>query len=176
MHPRFLYNYMQDFSTLELHALNPNVLAIGECGFDKLSKLDMELQKLIFSHHLELANNLQKPLIVHCVRAYEEIFSFLKETPAKVPVIFHGFNKNEKIAAKIQKRGYYLSFGGAMLQEHLPEYFKDLDHDKVFLETDDMKCDIREIYAIAAKLRNIPEEDIILQIENNFKKVFFQNV
>jgi len=178
MHPRFLYNYMQDFSTLELNALNPNVLAIGECGFDKMSKLDMELQQLIFHHHLELANTIQKPLIVHCVKAYDELLKYMDEHPPTVPVIFHGFNRTEKIAEKILKKGYYLSFGKPLLYatDITNTYFHKLDPAKVFLETDDDGCGITDLYAAAAKLRNVPESEIITQIRSNFKKVFLLNV
>lgn len=174
MHPRYLYNYMQDFSTLELRALYPNVLAIGECGLDKLSEVDMELQKTIFIHHLQLANTVSKPLIVHCVRAYDEILKIFKTYPPQIPVIFHGFNKKDPIAAKLLKQGYYLSFGASLIHDNFNvlHTFKNIDPGRLFLETDDSNHSIKEIYKAAAHARLVSEEEVILQMENNFHAVF----
>lgn len=150
--------------------LYPNIIAIGECGLDKITDTPWEAQLSIFKLQIELAQQLKKPLIIHCVRAYNECIQLLKSS--QVPVVYHGFNRNQHIATSIIESGAYLSFGAALFKEALHPIFKNIPLDRVFLETDDASISIEEIYKKAAIIRDIPLEELILQLENNFKHVF----
>ena len=68
------------------------VWAIGEVGLDKRNKAYWDLQISLFQQQIEIANALQKPLIIHCVQAIDVCLLYLKA--AQVPVIFHGFRKS----------------------------------------------------------------------------------
>jgi TatD DNase family protein len=60
-------------------------------------------------------------MIIHCVKAWAEVFSLLENGKVKVPVIFHGFNKSKSLAHEIVEQGYYLSFGKALKKESIKE-------------------------------------------------------
>jgi TatD DNase family protein len=163
-----------DFSRLREYAARPEVLAIGECGLDKLTATDWDTQCRAFEWQIGLAGELQKPLVVHCVKAFQECLAFLKET--SVPVIFHGVNNRLSVLRPVIDAGHYLSFGKALLHPNpaITEAFRAIPSEQLFLESDDSRADIREIYKTAAQLRNIPEKEIALQLESNFGKVFKQ--
>jgi TatD DNase family protein len=113
-------------------------------------------------------------LIIHCVRAFIELQQEFDITPPDVPVIIHGFNKAPAVAASLIRRGMYLSFGAALLNQRHPaaSVLATIPADQFFLETDDSPHMIVEIYRQAALVRNISVEALILQLESNFNKVF----
>lgn len=159
------------YAQLEASAGRRNVLAVGECGLDKLCATDWSLQETIFRQQIELANRLHKPLIIHCVRAYSECLHLL--TTAKVPVIFHGFNRNLRIAQLLLDQGFYLSVGAAVFNPVFGAVFAALPVEQLFFETDDRSdLEIGAVYKRAAELKKIGVESLILQVEHNFQKVF----
>lgn len=169
MHP--WYPEKLNITDLE-HAVKTysNIIAIGECGLDKITDTPWETQLNLFKKQIKLAQTCKKPLIIHCVRAYNECVQLLKDS--QVPIIFHGFNRNQHIAQSLLDAGAYLSFGAGLFKEALHAVFKNIPLDKVFLETDDASISIEEIYKKAAIIRDIPLEELILQLESNFKHVF----
>jgi TatD DNase family protein len=174
LHPWYLQSHASDFIELQKVASLPNVLAIGECGLDKVCDTDWNLQLSVFAQHIILASALRKPLIIHCVRAYDEVIQLLEKYKVSVPVIFHGFNKKQTIADKLIARGYYLSFGASLLQSNaqVADVFRSIPEDSFFLETDNSGNAITEIYQNAAEIRNTSADTIILQVQQNFKNVF----
>ncbi len=160
------------FVELQQASIHENVWAIGECGLDKAIVTDIKFQEKIFVQQLLWANEIGKPLIIHCVRAYDEILLLLKKHQNKVPVIFHGFNKKMDTAQRIIQAGHWLSFGAALQHFRTREVFEQLPLNHIFLETDDGNLDIRTIYQLAASIRNITEEQLSLQLHQNVKTVF----
>lgn len=176
LHPWYirLETLSDDLNLLRRYAARPEVLAIGECGLDKLTATDWDMQCIAFERQIALAGELRKPLVVHCVKAFRECLQFLKN--AVVPVVFHGVNNRLSVIQPVIDAGYFLSFGKALLHPNaaIMEAFRAVPTDQLFLETDDTGGDIREIYKTASRLRNIPEKEIALQLETNFCKVFKQ--
>lgn len=174
LHPWYLHldHLDEQFAHLAANAGRPQVLAIGECGLDKLSSTDWDLQLNAFQRQIKLAQDLKKPLLVHCVRAFHETLNQL--SPAEVPVIFHGVNNKLSLIQPVIDAGYYLSFGKSLLGGNtaILNTFKATPLEKVFLETDDSTADIREIYKAAAEIRGISENELALQLEKNFLTVF----
>ena len=83
-------------------------------------------------------------------------------------MVIHGFNKKESIAKDMLENGFYLSFGSSILQNlSLQSVLQKTPLDKLFLETDDAKVDIEEIYNKAAMLKGITVEQFINSIEEN---------
>ncbi len=163
------------FDALSKHAKQSNVIAIGECGLDKLATTtDWALQQTLFRQQILLANTLQKPLIIHCVRAYDEVLKTLEEENAQVPVIFHGFNKNIQLAERIWKKGYYTSFGMALFHEQsaVATVLENCPEERFFLETDNADISISKIYEKAAEIRKTNTDALILQLQKNFQAVF----
>ena len=149
-----------------------NVLAIGECGLDRVCKTPYKLQEKIFIEQLLWANEIAKPLIIHCVRAHREILFLLKEYNNLAPVIFHGFNNNEEIANSIIEAGCMISFGKSLMYPNAENVFSKIPIENIFLETDDNEIIIDDIYKQAAKIKNISTERLSLQIQKNRNKVF----
>lgn len=153
-------------------ATQRNVLAIGECGLDRLSQVDFELQISVFTEQIQLANQLNKPLIIHCVKAHQEVLSLLKKEDNKQSVIFHGFNNRESILDEIITAGGFVSLGPALRNESLQEVVRGIPLGRVFLETDDKESSIQELYQLASEVFSISISELQIQIATNFARVF----
>lgn len=172
LHPWYLDHAAADIVSLKERVQSVDVIAIGECGLDKIRGAAWDRQMHFFEQQILLANECYKPLIIHCVRAYEETLNMLQQ--AKVPVIFHGFNKKMPVAQCILSAGHYLSFGAALLKPGASavDVWEQAPVTQCFLETDDATVSIRDVYAAAAGIRKTGEDALILQLEQNFKNVF----
>jgi len=173
LHPWYLDNHEINFLALKEFATAANVAAIGECGLDRVCSTDWSVQKSVFAQQLELAEALSKPVIIHCVRAYEDVLSMLEGVKKPNSVVFHGFNRNVQLARKIVSRGHYLSFGAGILKNSsVQKAFNLTPMEKIFFETDNSDIQINRIYEKAAEIKDTSIEDIILQVQQNFDKVF----
>lgn len=150
----------------------PGVMAIGECGLDKLRGASWSVQLNLFRRQIRLANFVGKPLIIHCVKAWSEVMQLLEEEKVEVPVIFHGFQKQEALARQLVEKGYYLSFGKALERKPVRDVFSKLPLERLFLETDDSEVDIHQIYEWAAEASGIAINSLALQIKQNARQVF----
>jgi TatD DNase family protein len=175
-HPWYIdkETYHDQLKKLEVIAHEKRCLAIGECGLDKLSKVDFDLQEEVFVEQIKIANKINKPLIIHCVKAFNELINCLNLNDNKVPVIIHGFNNNENIARVMVNEGFYFSFGKALLgyESNAAKAIKNVGRKNFFLETDDADISIKYIYKKASELLGIDEEIIKQQIQSNFENVF----
>ena len=150
---------------------NPFCWAVGECGLDSLVRVPISKQERVFEVQILLANEVHKPVIVHCVRRFSELLRFSKI--AKTSLIVHGFNKKKSIADELLRKGFYLSLGKALLySESLQGLAKDLPLERVFLETDGWKGEVSLLYEQFARLKNMSIEVLQEQFRKNFKVVF----
>lgn len=174
LHPWYLNEktVISDLAELKKWSVHPTVLGIGECGLDRVCGTDFHLQKDIFLKQVQWANELQNPLIIHCVKAHEDVLQLLSKNHSKVPVIFHGYNKNKELALKIISNGYYVSFGKDLQHERLREVMAALPAEKIFLETDDSETGIEKIYSLAADALQITGDSLSLQLQKNAAAVF----
>ena len=157
-----------ELENLKMISQNPKCLAIGECGLDALVNIDENLQKKVFEAQILWANQIQKPVIIHCIKRFQELIPFQKI--AKVPIIIHGFNKKKAIADEILKHGFYLSFGKSVLHNlSLQTTLKEIPLEKIFLETDDADFDIAELYQKVAEIKEISVEKLQEQISKNLE-------
>jgi TatD DNase family protein len=160
-----------EFSELEKYAQLSNVVAIGECGLDRLCSTDWSLQERAFIIQVALANELHKPLIIHCVKAYSEVIGILTRHKSEVPVIFHGFNKNLAVAQLLIHKGYYLSFGASIIRRQNTRSFVHCPLSQVFFETDDADIAIEEVYKEASLLSQMPLDDMVNKIKQNYHSI-----
>ncbi len=81
IHPWFIVEERleSDFEILESKLQEPSCLAIGECGLDKRIEVPMELQQLVFEKQLLLAQKYQKPVVIHCVAAFQELIEIIEK-------------------------------------------------------------------------------------------------
>jgi TatD DNase family protein len=162
-----------DLQTIEQKLVLNNCLALGECGLDKRIEIPLETQIKVFKAQIFLAEKCQKPLVLHCVAAFQEIIQIKKELKVKVPMIIHGFSKNEQMAKQLLDNGFYLSFGKYLLRNpELKTVFQSLPKDRFFLETDTIEESLEEVYALAANYKNCEIEEIKKIVASNFEKVF----
>lgn len=172
IHPWYINNaWLKDFDDVVHFAQQKNVLAIGECGLDKICTTDFVLQQEVFVRQIELANQLQKPIIIHCVKAWQETIFLLKKY-SKTTVIFHGFNKNIQLAKQLLDAGYYISFGEALHQKGIREVLKMIPTNRIFFETDDSNFTIEQIYKLAMEALQINIDLLSLQLLENVQQVF----
>lgn len=173
VHPWYIQeSWLRQFKEVKEYSPLDTVVAIGETGLDKLCKTDWSKQELSFTAHIQWANFLQKPLIIHCVKAWDEVLATLIKQKVSVPVIFHGFSKSLELAQQITKQGYYLSFGRALEKERMQLLLKEIPLNQFFLETDDADTGIESIYNYAAAALSIDLNALDLQIQKNAEAVF----
>lgn len=168
-----------DLNTIESKLQESNCLALGECGLDKRIDAPMALQELVFEKQLLLAEKYQKPVVLHCVAAFQEVIAIKKKLNISVPMIIHGFSKNIQIAKQLLDNGFYLSFGKYLLQSRsleteLKSVFETIPNDRFFLETDTVEEGIDAVYALAAKYKGISIEEIKELVNSNFNTIFKQ--
>jgi len=145
------------------------VLAIGEIGLDKSIESALEDQLGIFEKQVEIAESANLPVILHVVRAFNEILGFMKAKQPVVPMIIHGYNGSPEMAEELVKAGFLISFGQAISGEHskIVESLQKVPVEMMFLETDEGDMDIREIYQFASELKGISEDHLRVQIFEN---------
>lgn len=166
-------NVDNELNIIESKLNSQNCLALGECGLDKRIEIDLDLQLQVFEKQLLLAEKYKKPVVIHCVAAFQEVIAKKKKLNISVPMIIHGFSKNIKTAKQLLENGFYLSFGKNLLQNPaLESVFKDIPNDRFFLETDTIQQGIEQVYALAAKYKNITVEELQPIIISNFDTVF----
>ncbi len=151
-----------------------NVKCIGEAGIDKLNGAELKFQEQIFIQQIRIAEALKKPVIIHCVRAFNEVIAIQKLLRPKVPLVVHGFNKKVDLAQDLVSKDFYLSFGKDLLYKtQVQEAFKTVPIDKVFFETDDDEnLNIEEIYTKAADIKGIKTEELQEIIYQNFLELY----
>lgn len=120
-------------SQLEKEASLNSTVAIGETGLDALRGLSPEVQEAAFRRHIELSERLGKPLIVHCVRAFDRLLAIKKEMRPRQPWIIHGFSRKPELARQLLNAGCYLSLG----PRFNPATAAIIPADRLLIETDD---------------------------------------
>lgn len=174
IHPKDIdENWRENLDKVKEISLHPNCLAIGECGLDGLITIDEKLQQKVFEEQILWANEINKPVIIHCVRRFPQLVQFQKF--AKIPLIVHGFNKKKSIADELLKHGFYLSFGKSIFQNlSLQAILKEIPANKIFLETDNADFEIEKLYEKAAEIKGISTEELKIQILKNLEFVHIE--
>lgn len=151
---------------------------IGETGLDFHCKADRDVQEWLFIQHLNHAARMQKPVVIHCVKALEPTLDILADYPEICGVVFHGFIGSKEQAERCLKRGYYLSFGARSLRSsRVREVIATAPIEQIFCETDDsLEPTIAEVYKEVAALRGCSVEELLCAIEKNYKRLIIRDV
>ena len=146
---------------------------IGETGLDYACAVDKAAQGTLFRVHLEAAERLQKPVVLHTVRAFEPTIKILADYDIK-GVVFHGFTGSTQQVNEAIKHGYYLSFGDRSLRSaKTRQAIASTPLDRLFCETDDnASLDIADIYAEVAKIKGITFAELEKTINETYKRLF----
>ena len=146
---------------------------IGETGLDYACEVDRLAQERLFRAHLKAAERLQKPVVLHTVRAFEPTIKILAEYNT-AGVVFHGFIGSQQQAAEALRRGYYLSFGIRSLRSSKTrQAIAATPLDRLFCETDDdPSLDIAKVYAEVAAIKGVTLAELERYIYENYKRLF----
>src|SRR5664279_1304603 len=173
IHPWFLNegNCRQLLTSVENSVINPEIIAIGEAGFDRLRGPSMPIQRIAFEEQIAISEEIGKPVVIHCVRAWDQLLSVQKKLKPRMPWLVHGFRGNRELASQLLSKGMYLSFWfDFVLRPESGKLLKQLPTDRIFLETDGADVDIRTIYNKVAKDLDVTVDGLKLIILKNFNK------
>lgn len=140
-------------------AARPDVVAIGETGIDTVHSgaAPMAGQLNAFRQHVELSEELAKPLVIHCVKGQDMILGVHREMQPKQPWIVHGFRGKPTVMRMLTDRGICLSFGiqfNAASLEAVPTSL-------LLAETDEAPCRIQDVIAALNAVREEVTPDLL---------------
>ena len=151
-----------------------DILGIGECGLDTRIAVPRQHQIELFTAHAEMAREIHLPLIIHCVRSYDDIVHLHQRLKPSNPWIIHGFNRTENIAIKLLDQGILLSIGKELLDPGHPisNFFKKIAEYPFFLETDGKDIAIQTLYQQASNMLDMSIEAISTIIASHVQQVY----
>ena len=164
LHP---WDIREDWRTqmgkLLVMALHTHVLMIGEAGLDKKnSPAPMEVQMEVFREHVRLSELIRKPLIVHCVKAFDELLSIRKEMKPTLPWIIHGFRGGVEQWQQLTRAGLLVSIG----KHYDTTLIKELAPSQLLIESDDT-TELDTIYNLVSTDTSISTSDLRQHVANN---------
>ncbi len=171
IHPRDLGRFTSDELVETLCRIPCS--AVGECGLDSSLTVSLEEQEKSFRAQIVLSEELNLPLVVHCVRQYYELIRIRKELMPRQDWLIHGFRGNPEVGQALLEHGMILSLSSVWLmhQDRFPEW---LPADAFLLETDESSLPLRDIYSHTAKLRGETMEDLAVSLEKTFDRWLFR--
>ena len=175
IHPWFLTaeNFQEQIGIVRQYADHKNIIAVGEAGFDRLKGPEFSIQRKAFAEQVRIADKVSKPVVIHCVRAWDELLSEHKKLRPATPWLVHGFRGRRELAMQLLSKGMYLSFWfDFIVKPESTPLIKSLPVEKIFLETDGSGTDIKTIYEKVASDLNITGEQLKKQIFLNYKVLF----
>jgi len=144
-------------------AEHPCLIAIGETGLDNFFRL-----------HVKVSEEFKKPIIIHCVKAFNELILLKRNLSPSSPWIIHGYHGSEQLTGSLIKEGFYISVNEWILKN--PEAGKKMLNmipvNRLFLETDEYTSHISGLYHFTAECYNTNLQNFKTEIFNNFMYVF----
>ncbi len=176
-----------DVAQLRPWLVHPRVVALGEIGLDGKVENDFGLQRRFFLEQLELARELDLPVIVHSRQAFEPTLDAVRQVQGSHGIL-HSFGGAPEIAARFLDLGWYFSLSGSATRPNarrVHRLVRYLPADRILLETDapaiglegippeqvEPSCVRRVLEAVAA-LRGEPPAMLEAQIERNLLSLF----
>lgn len=148
----------EQWRLLEEYAALPQVVAIGECGVDLLPKGGpMYRQLQVMKRHVDLSENLHKPLIIHNVKAHDVIIGLHRDLKPTQPWVIHGFRGKREVAQMLVRAGIMLSFGA----QFNPDALVATPREFILAETDEFPGSIEEVITRLSAARGEEMRDTI---------------
>ena len=160
----------EEWRLLREAAEHPAVLAIGEAGLDKLMPIKPALQMAVFEKQILLAEAMGKPLIIHCVKAFNELVELKRKFRPNVPWVVHGFRNNVNIARMLLREDIRLSIG----EKYQLPVLQEIPLECLLTETDESTQDIRMVIGRMAETKNVEVSFLCDRIDENARKIFFR--
>ncbi|WP_100643317.1 TatD family hydrolase [Alteromonas facilis] len=195
LHPYFLDSISQQDLATQLQRLDAllsehtqSISAVGECGLDAVIVVDIARQLAVFERHVQLAQNHQKPLIVHARKTHHLIHQRLSESRFVGRGIIHAFSGSIDLAKQYVERGFLLGIGGTITYpraQKTRDAIRQIGLDAIVLETDspDMPlCGFQgqrntpaQVVKVARTVSELLEEDfttVCQKTSNNYLALF----
>ena len=156
--------------SLEIALREPQVIALGEAGLDKVCNTPLAQQIHFFCEQVSLAEDRGLPVFIHLVRAQDELLRLKKELRPHQPWIIHGFRGKGMQAEQLLRQGFYLSFG---IQANIDALSSAWRAGRLLLETDDRPVpNISEVYEKIASALGISRQRLSEGIASTVKCLF----
>ena len=168
VHPWYSEDAQPQIEFLKEIVSDFKIVAIGEAGYDKLKGPNLITQKNIFEQQILLSEELGKPLIVHCVKAWDELLASHRLLQPNQPWIIHGYRGKPQLTKQLLKHGFYFSIGERFNQDSL----KLIPIDRIFCETDVHEITIENVYSEVCETLQIELDEFGLQMQSNVEKIF----
>lgn len=131
----------KDLDRLARVASEPKIVAWGEIGLDFFRKLSPPDEQLsVFSHQLDIADDLELPVIIHDREAHEDVYALLKKLGKKKKRgVIHCFSGDSVLAEKFMELGFYISIPGTVTYKkasQIKEVARDMPLERMLVETD----------------------------------------
>ena len=162
-------NDEDSFSTLEQLLALPQVLAVGECGFDTLRGPSHDLQERAFVRQCNLSEYFSKPMILHVVRDFDSVIRLRKHLSPTQPWLIHGFRGGPEQMTQLYNNGILVSFGA----NFNPNSLRQVPSSRLFLETDG-NASIADVMKVAADVRETTFKEIENLVSNNHLRFLLQ--
>ena len=192
LHPFFVKERQSDLLHLKELLTDKNVISVGEIGLDYYNDYvgSKDIQQEVLYKQMYYAKELNLPVILHCRKAYDDLYSILKqvEVPA---LIFHSFSGTEQDIIRMQQFNSYFSFGFPITNENNKKHkrlVKLIPLEKLLLETDSPymmpkevqvenerysnPTDIVLVYKAVSEALGISVDSLSSQIDLNIKKIW----
>ena len=144
-------------------ALHPQVAMIGEAGIDKKNgAAPLEVQMEVFREHVRLSELLRKPLIIHCVKGFDEVLAIRKEMKATLPWLIHGFRGGIEQWQQLSRAGLLVSIG----EHYDEELVKELPLSQLFIESDE-RGDLLTIYNLVSETKHVEASELAQHVAAN---------
>ncbi len=156
---------------LDLHGTSSNFVAFGETGLDKVCKVPIQIQQDVFELQLNKAAILSKPVIVHCVKAWEEMLEITNHY--HVPMILHGYNGSDQLTVNLVKRGFFFSIGSMILNPNsrIGHAIQHIPLSSILCETDESDQPIQSVYEAVCGYLKMKETDFRRTVIENFVRL-----
>ncbi|MGR3806223.1 TatD DNase family protein [Pasteurella testudinis DSM 23072] len=194
VHPLNVEDEAFDGEKMRRLAQNPQVIAIGECGLDYYYSADNKAkQQRIFAEQIEIAKQLNKPLIIHTRAAREDTIDLLKQGGAqKCGGVMHCFTENQWTADQALELGFYISVSGIITfrnAQEIRDVIQSVPLDRLLVETDspylapvpyrgkqNQPAYVREVCEYLAVLKGVSAVEMAQITTQNFERLFKVNL
>lgn len=168
IHPWYSEESDTQMAYLSEIASNPRIIAIGETGLDRLKGPSFDLQIPVFKKHIELSEKLKKPVIIHCVKGWEELIQIRREVKPSQPWIIHGYRGKPELTKRLVNEEFLFSIGDNINIDSM----QLIPFDSLFCETDEGEMNIRQVYLQVSHALNMQPEEFSAGIAVNVHRVF----
>ena len=157
--------------TLDQCATSTNLIAFGEAGLDKVCKIPIQIQLDVFELHLKKAVEQSLPVILHCVKAWDELIEISDNY--QTIKISHGYNGGIELTKRLLRQGFLFSIGKGILNpaSKIHKSIRLIPISSMFCETDNSAISIQTIYNEVSTSLLMKEEDLKKRIFENYNRL-----